>query len=241
MKRSIILTCLVLGLLVPSIMAFATVTGPLTCKVTSGSKTATWTYNWGSGKSYTLAAPYQLKAADGTLLGTIKSLDCSMNGDPFLNLNFAVTASGTATFLFDTGEFAFPTIGQPVAFATAATTLTADGTDATFTGLFTGGKAYQATYNGGTVFADLDGTFTAPANTSTTENERQPAGNGFTPIGVPVSSMRAQWNFTLTDGDQASGTSRFDIEPVPDASTLALAFSGVPLLAGMAIRRRRRA
>lgn len=244
MKRSIILLCLVIALLLPSVMALATMKAPLTITASnSAGKSASWTYNWSNGASYTLGSPYQLKATDGTVLGYINSLSCGMANDPFLNLNFAVTAVGTATFLFDTGEMTFASIGQPVAFATASATITADGTGGTFTGLFAGGKAYQATYNGGTVFADLDGTMTSAANSSNTENERNPPPPGssaFTPIGTAVSSMRTQWNFTLTDGDQASGTSRFEIQPVPDAGTLALAFSGAPLLAGFAIRRRRR-
>jgi hypothetical protein len=72
------------------------------------------------------------------------------------------------------------------------------------------------------------------------ESERSPAA-GTTIIGVPVSSMRAQWDFNLTGGDDASGTSRYQIEPVPDASTLVLAFAGVAPLAGCLVRRRRTA
>lgn len=241
-KRSIITICLVLGLLLPSMVVLATTSGPLTVRATNaGGKVATWTHNWGSGTSYTLAAPVQLKAADGTVLGVLNGLSCAMQGDPFLTLNFSIQSVGSANFLFDTGDLFFSTIGSPVAFATAATTLTAGGNGATFTGLFSGGKAYEATYNGGTVFADLDGTFSSQPNVSTIEDERRPPGTGTVPIGVPVSSMRAQWSFNLTDDDGASGTSRFDIEPVPDAGTLTLALSGVaPLLAGL-IRRRRTA
>lgn len=241
MRRSLAWMC-VIGLLVVSTCAWAGVSGPLTIKATSGGKVATWTYNWLPGvTNYQLGAPVQLKASDNTVLGTINSLSCGMQGDPVLTLNFAVQAVGDANFAFDTGEFFFPAVNPAVAFATAAATLTADGNGATFAGTFPGGKAYEATYNVGTVFADLDSSFVSPANTSTTENERQP-GAGFAPIGVTVTSMRAQWNFNLSGGDGASGTSRYDIEPVPDASTLALAFAGAaPMLAGFAARRRRQA
>lgn len=241
MKKSVLLTACVIGLLLPSMVALATVSGPLTVRATSGGKTATWTYDWAVGQSsYNLAAPVQLMSGT-TVLGTVNSLNCGMQGDPFLTLNFSVQAVGTTTFTFDTGLFSIPIIASPIAFATAATTLTADGDGASYTGNFTGNNGYEATYNGGTVFANLNGPFTSPPDTSTLENDRLPPGSGSIPIGVPVSSMRAQWNFTLSDGDGASGTSRYDIEPVPDASTLALAFSGaVPMLAGLAVRRRKR-
>lgn len=242
MKRSILIMCCVVGLLVLSIVAQASVNGPLKVTVSNASgKWATWSYNW-SGSSYTLPSAYQLKATDGTLLGTIKSLSCSMGSDPFITLNYDFQSVGAASFFVDSGTISFAPITNPQGFATAASTLTAGPNDASFSGNFAGGKAYEATYNGGTLFADLDGPFTAGANTSNTENERNPPGTGFTPIGVPVSSMRAQWNFNISADTGVSGTSRFDIEPVPDAGTFTLALSGVaPLLAGLAIRRRRRA
>ena len=243
MKKSVLLTLCVIGLLLPSMVAYATIGSPLSVKVTSGGKTATWTYAWTSGQSsYTLGAPVQLKASDNTILGYINSLSCGMAGDPVLTLNYAFQSVGAATFTVDSGELSFATIASPVAFATAASTLTAGPDGATYTGNFTGNTGYEATYNGGTVFADLDGSFTSPSDTSTTENDRLPPGTGVTPIAVPVSSMRAQWNFTISADTGVSGTSRYDIEPVPDASTLALAFSGAaPLLAGLALRRRRAA
>lgn len=242
MNRSIILTCLVLVLLLASAAAFAAVNGPLIVTASNDSgKRASWTYDWGSSSSCNLTTPVTLTASDGTVLGVIQSLNCSMIGDPVLTLNFAVQSVGSANFFFDTGEFFFPQIAQPVAFATAAATLTAGSNGGTLTGAFTGGNAYEATYNSGTVFADLDSTFNSPANTSTTESERVP-GVDFAAIGVPVSSMRAQWSFNLTDDDGASGTSRYEIQPVPDAGTLSLALSGaIPLLGGLAIRRRKRA
>lgn len=239
--RSLIALICVVGVLLLGASAWAAMSGPLTVRCQNGSKIASWSYNWTPGTmSYTLAAPVTLRCTDGTTLGTLKSLSCGMNADPFLTLNFAVQAVGNANFFLDSGVLPFAPIDPAFGFATAATTLTADGNAATFTGLFAGGKAYEATYNGGIVFADLDGPFNAPANDSATENERFPAA-GFAPIVGPVSSMRAQWSFNLTDGDGASGTSRFEIQPVPDANTLALAFAGAAPLLGCAIRRRRRA
>ena len=202
---------------------------------------AAWSRTWLPDElSFSLNNPVQLICGDGSCLGVLQSLQCQRIGDPVLTLNFAVQSVGAANFFFDTGELVFPQIDVPVAFATAAATLTAGPDGATFTGQFNGGKAYEATYNGGTVFADLIDSFNAPPNASATESERFPAAD-FAPIGVPVTSMRAQWSFQLGPDDGASGTSRYEIQPIPDAGTLALALSGAPLLAGLAIRRRRKA
>lgn len=242
MRRTLASLC-VIGLLVLSACAWASVDGPLTVTATSGDKVATWTYNWVPGvTNYQLSAPVQLMASDNTVLGSLNSLSCGMDADPVLTLNFAVQAVGNTHFTFDTGEFLFLPIDPAVAFATAAATLTADGGGATFTGNFTGGKAYKATYDVVLPFATLDSSFVSPANTSTTESERSPV-VGTTPLGLPAFSMRSKWDFNLSGGDGASGTSRYEIQPapaVPDASTLALAFAGAaPMLAGFARRRRR--
>lgn len=239
MRRTFACIC-VIGLLTLSASAWGLVSGPLTVKATSGSKIATWTYQWVEGQGiYNLSAPVELRSADNTLLGTLTSLNCGWQSDPVLTLNFAVQAVGETNFFFDSGLLSFPAVPDAVAFATAAVTLTTDAGGGTFTGNFAGGKAYQATLNNGaSVFANLDSTFSAPPDQSVIETERKPA-VGFEVIGGPVSSMRAQWDFTLSDGDGASGTSRYELQAVPDANTLALAFAGaVPLLMGVARRRR---
>ncbi len=236
------LTCIcTAGLLVSCTGAWALTVNPLTVVAVSGERVATWTYQWQCDQyAYCLGAPVELRAADGTLLGAITKLDCTAQGDPALFLDFSVHAFVEGDFTFDTGDLLFSTIDNPVAFATAATTLTADGNGATFTGNFAGSKAYQATYNGGTAFANLDGFLVSSATTSATQEERLPAA-GTIPIGVPVSSMRAQWDFHLTAEDDASGTSRYEIQesPIPDASTLVLALAGVAPLTGCLVRKRR--
>jgi hypothetical protein len=237
MRYILVLMC-VACLLLQAVAASAIVKVTATA---AGGKIATYSYNWSPGQtSYTLGAPITLQSLDGTVLGKLNSLSCTMGADPFVTLNFGVQAVGATNFFFDTGDFSFASINPTAAFATAGSTLTTDANGGTFTGLFAGGKGYEATYNGGTIFADLNGTFVGPPNTTTAETDRSPAA-GDTILG-PVSSIRAQWSFNLSDGDGASGTSRFQVKPVPDASTLALAFTGAaPLLAGFALRRRRTA
>lgn len=236
--RLIVAVVCVTGLLASCACAWASVASPLTVTATTGTgQVATWTYDWSGGQtSFCLPGIVELRAADNTLIGTITGLTCEMPTDPAIFLNFAVHAVVDANFTIDSGELVFPQIDIPAAFATAATTLTADGNGATWTGNFAG-KGFQATYNGGTVFATLDSTFVSPANTSTVQEERFPA-TGNTIIGVPVTSMRSQWDFGLTGGDDASGTSRYEIEPVPDASTLVLALAGIAPIAGCFLRRR---
>lgn len=238
MKRTVILLACVIGLLLPSLLAPA-----MTVKATYKGKAAVWQLPVTlGGTSYQLTNPLDLKVGK-TMVAQLTNLSFGAFGDPFLDLNFSIDAVADANFLFDTGVLSFDELVDPNAFATAAATITANGNGGTMTGLFSGGSAYRATYNGGMIFADLIDPFSTGGNTSNTQTDRLP-GAGFATVGGPVSSMRAQWSFNLTGGDSASGTSRFTIEPVdviPDQGSVVLALTGVlPLLAGGALRRRRR-
>lgn len=239
MKKTIILLACVIGLLLPSLLAPA-----MTVKATYRGKAAVWQVPVTlGGTSYQLTSPLDLKVGR-TTIGQLTDLSFGAMGDPFLDLHFHIEAIAEADFAFDTGVLNFDELINPNAYATAAATVTSDTTGALLTGNFAGGRAYRATYNGGVVFADLIETFGASANASATQTDRLPPGFGFTTINGPVSSMRAQWNFRLTAGDQASGTSRFQIEPVdaiPDQGALVLALTGfLPALAGPVLRWRRK-
>ena len=237
MKRSVLLVACVVGLLLLSLLAQA-----VTVKATYKNKVVSWQVPLTAGTGYSLSSPVVLKSGK-TVVGTLEQLSYGSFGDPFLTLNFKIHADTTADFTFDTGVLTFDELVDPQAFATAAATLTSDPGGATLKGNFDDGKAFRATYNDGVVFADLIDPFSAGGNTSAAESDRLPPGTGFTTINDAVSSMRAQWSFNLTEGDDASGTSRFDIEPfqaVPDANTLALAIAGaIPFMAGFMVRRRR--
>ncbi len=238
MKRSIILLACVVGLLLPSLLAPA-----MTVVATYKGRTSVWQVPVTlGGTSYQLTSPLDLKVGK-TTVGQLTELSFGAMSDPFLDLNFHITATAEADFFFDTGVLSFDEIINPSALATAAATLTSDSGGAMLTGKFTGGHAYRATYNNGVVFADLIDPFSASANASATQTDRLPD-LGFTTIDGSVNSMRAQWQFHLTAGDQASGTSRFVIEPpvdpIPDQGAVVLAMSGaLPLLAGRVLRRRR--
>ena len=163
---------------------------------------------------------------NGNLIGVLNPNNegCSVNyvEDPVIGFAFAVQAGIAPTnFFFSSGTLAFAPIPAPEGRASAAFTVTDfNGDGATLTPIL-GPKSYHATYNGGTTFADLIGPFGAPGFTSNTSNESNPPGPGFIPIGVPVSSMDVNIDFTLSPLDMASGTSVFVIQqrPVPTVTT----------------------
>ncbi|NKB16198.1 MAG: helix-turn-helix transcriptional regulator [Sphingomonadales bacterium] len=120
--------------------------------------------------------------------------------------------------------------------ATASVNVTDNtGNGATLTGGGAGGTYFNAAYNNGTTFADLvAGPLVAPATGSDDSSQDFPAAPGvFLPIGVPLNNLQAQFNFTLSAGDSAGGTSGFFSIPSPASGSL-LALAGIA-----AVRRRR--
>ncbi|GAB5496181.1 MAG: hypothetical protein Phyf2KO_12610 [Phycisphaerales bacterium] len=118
--------------------------------------------------------------------------------------------------------------------ATGGITVTDNGGGgATLTGLGAGGSFFNASYNGGTTFADLiAGPLTTPNSNSGSQDF--PAAPGvFQAIANPLTDIQSQFNFSITAGDSASGTSGFFSVPTPASATL-LALAG-----GAALRRRR--
>ena len=187
---------------------------------------------------WNLASPLSLTGANG-LIATVDSLGLGIDGDPGVSNNFNVAAGAiTTNFTVTSATVSFTAINNPAAYASAGITLTdTDGNGATLVGLQTGGKAYEALYNGGTPWADLvSGIVAAPESTVVTM-ERRP-GSGREIIPVLVSSIYSQFKFSVTANDQASGTSRFDvIEPIPEPATMFLFGTGAIGLIGW-IRRR---
>ena len=175
---------------------------------------------------FSLPAPVNIFSSTNPsdLLGTINTLDLTLNTDPTVIFNFSVTAGAApANFTLSSGIVSFPPITNPLGFATAALTITDNGSDgATATGLFPGSKAYQAQYNGRSAeFANLVSPVTAAPQSSNTGSERFPA-FGSAPLVPPVNDIESQFSFSLTATDGASGTSRFTVTPEPSSITLAL-------------------
>ncbi len=191
---------------------------------------------------FNLNEPFDIFSSEnpGTLLATIDGLSLTFDGDPQVILNFALTAGNADTaFSISSALVAFPALTNPQASATAGITVTDNGTTGgSATGLFPGVKSYEATFNGGTVFADLVSPVIAPAGSSGIGSERFPVPVGST-IAIPgsVTSMAAEFNFVLTANDSASGTSNFTII-VPEPSSILLALAGGMAML-LAVRRRK--
>jgi hypothetical protein len=193
----------------------------------------TWTWS--------LAHDYVIRSDAGTVIGTVRRLDAFLDSDPQANVTFGVMAgTSDTTFTLSSGLVSFAPITNARGRASASISLTdLNGNGATLTGLGSGGSRYRANYNGavpgGTAFTNLlTGTETAGSFASATFNDSTPGGPGFIPIAGTVTDMSAQYNFTLSANDSASGTSVFVI--VPSAGT-----AGLLAMAGLvAFRRVRR-
>ena len=179
------------------------------------------------------------KGHKGKHLGKLKSLDLDFETDPRVSLGFSVEAADVDTaFTITSALVPFSAITNPLAYASAGVTLTGDGDGAQLTGLFAGGKAYEARYNTDStpvVWAQLVGPVTAPPNTTVVSPDRRP-GAGYELIPATVSSIQSEFKFLLSANDLASGTSRFEVL-VPEPGCFALAAVGAVCLAGLACRR----
>jgi len=162
----------------------------------------------------------------------LNQLTVAVDADPVVNLAFSVTAGSTlTTFVITSTTVSFtPILGE--ATATAGITVT-DGDNqggavggATATGLFPGGKFYEARYNSPTwsTFAYLvSGPVVAPAYGTTTASETQPPWQF---IGM-VYDMQSEFQFDLTPNDQASGTSSFRVREIPEPGGFLAVLTGV--------------
>lgn len=173
-------------------------------------------------------------ASDGFIeLGEVARLDqafLTIVGDPQIALGFAITAGAAdTTVTISSAVLSFDPLVNPDGAASAGVTLTeaGDNPPANLVGLAGDlGSAYAAYYNTppGTVFAE----FVTSLTTDTTTSESGSTG-GWVLIPDTVSSMQAQYSFTLSAGDLASGTSNFLIVPEP-AGLAMLALGAVALL-----------
>jgi hypothetical protein len=203
----------------------------VTVTATQGSLTATQQFLvqcTGGTTTWSLPSAAALVTARGVNLGTLTQLDVLTDVDPFVNLHFSVENDTALPVAYDISSsvVSFPTIVDPDAYATAGITLTSDFDGATIAGLFPGGEVYQARYNSSTVYANLVTSLTIADNQTVTTTDRLPT-LGTQTIFDSVSSIQSEFDFTLSDGDQASGTSRFELTaPVPEPATMSLLVMG---------------
>jgi hypothetical protein len=157
------------------------------------------------------------------VVATIDNLNYIVDFEPFVRLNFAVTAGGADTlFTLNSTVVAFPAISNAIGYASAGLTLTGDGDGAWVDGFY-GDKNYKAIYNGASQFGTLVDNFSVVGEDTWTGSERTPLGAGnWTPISGSVTSIQAQYSFLLSAADSASGTSRFEVKAVPEPATMSL-------------------
>jgi hypothetical protein len=182
----------------------------------------------------------------------LQSLTISLDGDPKVKVQFSVLAGLTNTaFTITPATSTPPSVGpvtlaatNPTATATASITVTdCDGNGAWAAPDAQYGTFYRAIYNTNQTFASLiDGAIGGPVGTINVLPDDGKTGEGFkawTTIPGSVTSMTAQFSFTLSANDTASGTSSFTVVPVPEPGSMLAMFTGIVGMAGFALRRRR--
>lgn len=170
----------------------------------------------------------------GNALAVLEGLTVTLDGDPAVSLNFSLTSGGTDTTVTITSATVFfAPIVNPEAYAVAGVTLTDNNSNgATATGLQSGVKLYEATYNTTVGWADLVGSLSALVDNTAIGNERMPL-VGRQVIPATVSSIQSEFKFILSAGDSISATSRFYVIPEPAVMSLLV-------IGGLALLRRRR-
>ena len=266
MRRFLLLTAMALILLGANMAAFADAggiphwsrTGDLDIGVGSDLGSATWEpdqngWTWENVidpdtglettiYTYVVTSPIELRdPSNNNLIAWIDNLTMQLDQDPQVKLNFACT-SGAAVTTFSFASFLDTTLINPRAKASASVTVTDnDGVVApnyaTVTGLW-GGDIYEARYNAGTVFQDL---ITGPLHAGSDYSSNTASETYGWVYGLGgVNRMEAEYKFTLSANDQASGTSTYIMidEVIPEPSSLLAMASGL-LPIGLLIRRRR--
>lgn len=195
---------------------------------------------------WNLPSALPLMSADGTTIATLNMANVIVHEDPQVTVNFNVFSGAlNTTFTVTSATVSFAGISNAQGRASAAFSATdLDDDGVTLSGLINDGmgnfSAYNSRFNGayplGTTFKNLlTGAFTNPTPGITiTSSEDYPGVGTYVPIAGTLTDISARFKFTLSANDIASGTSVFEVIPVPAPGTLALLGLG-----GLAAARRR--
>jgi hypothetical protein len=164
-------------------------------------------------------------------LAHLYGLSIQCQGDPIVNLGFSVTAGAYATsFSFSSPLMTFDPLINAEAYAEAQIGINSSHT---LMGSYSGGKAYKALYNSTptTTFAYLVNTINSPPWSSWESA-------GLTALPGTITSMQSKFQFILSAGGMASGSSSYEITgtTIPEPASMLLLGLG-----GLALLRKRRA
>jgi len=182
-------------------------------------------YDW------TMSIATAIHGPGGELLGRINSAHIEVDSDPFVLANFNVTAGSLNTTFNVSSSNLVVAPSSYTGQASAQVTLTDNDGDGALLAVSTNPAGmYRAMYNGPTVFANL---LSAPVVAASFSSNVANSNIGPAPIVGVINDISAQFDFTLSANDTATGTSNFTIVPAPGSIAL-LGLSGLA-----AIRRRR--
>ncbi len=184
---------------------------------------------------WSLPGPVTLLGSNGvTPLGVVRALEVTIRTDPSVALDFDVAADNAlTTFNLTATPITFAPLRRPSAFA-HSTLKVRDANrngSARATGLLTGpgglSRIYVARYNGTSAWAWFFSpliVMSAGATSEAEEGRPMPPpggapGTAWEKIPGDVSRLDAQFAFTLTANDSASGASLFRLLPAADFNT----------------------
>jgi hypothetical protein len=193
-------------------------------------------YNWA------VTQPIEMLSASGAPIARLMGASVFCRDDPQVDLNFSVFAGSVNTvFTITSPTLSFASISQAVGRTSAGFTLSDLDGDGVSMNDWNGNSVYTSRYNGavpgGTTFHDaFVGAFgTTDPGGSFSTSDNFPGGGNYVPIVGAVADMSSRFRFTLSPNDIASGTSVYEIVPVPAPSAMTLLGLG-----GILVARRRR-
>lgn len=184
-----------------------------------------------TGTSWTFQTPIGWSQALSNGV-TLTSISSTYVDDPQIFFNFGVSTGGVATtFSVSSATLSFPSLLNPIGYASSGMTLTDNSSDgANIVGNMAGSNSYNTIYNGASSYALEQPSFGfATANATNTQNAND-LGNMIPGL---VSSMQASWNFTMSADDSVGVTSTWVLIPAPGAM-------GLLGMGGLLLARRRR-
>ena len=201
--------------------------------------TGTMSKTWGDP---TLSDPTQFIAL-GDSGAVLKALTVTLDGDPQISVKFSVAAGSTDQHfeVSPASPLSFTTMSNAKGTATSAITVTdLDGNGASASGSLINDCFYRAVCNEGSTPMDLcyliPGTVTATPYSSNVSSANMPPWQA---INGPISDIWAEFSFSLSANDSASGTSSFTILAVPEPGSVLAMLMGLIGMTGFVARRKR--